>query len=378
MKRFTMTSEAVTPGHPDKLCDQISDAIVDACLSSGRPIGCVAECAIASGVVFLSVRHGGELQFDPASLARRVLEEAGYHGRAPDVPTTIMLDCVEAADLAGATGQATARIGQMATVFGYACDQNGSRMPWPIHLAHAIAARLDAVANGNAASWLARDGQVQTAIDFERRLANAVTGLAVSYFAKDRSLSDEAEAVILRRDVIDHVLAEMPLPAASDVRISIGRMPGPGGPAAHSGQTGRKTANDLYGGIARNGGSALSGKDPSRIERVGAYAARQAAVSVVAAGLAKECEVQLSYLDGETGHESLEIDSYGSGQVPDPDIARTLAEKIDFRRGAIAERLGLWRLPSERAGRFYREIALAGHVGRDDMELPWDAPVPLD
>jgi S-adenosylmethionine synthetase len=368
MRNFVLTSEAVTSGHPDKLCDRISDAMVDACLAADAPVGCVAECALASGIVFLSLRHGGPLDFDPAALARRVLDGDG--GR-----TTVMLDLVETPDLPG-PGEDRPVARQMTTAFGYATDATAARMPLPILLAHRIGAGLEA-ARAGPMPWLSADAQVQVAVRFRNRRAEALDVVAVGFYADGpppgASALDDA-----MRGVIDPAAAELGLAPGGHTRLVLRQMPGPGGPHAHAGLTGRKTAADGYGGFARQGSSALSGKDPSRIERVAACAARQAAVSVVAAGLARECEVQLSYVPGDEGPASLEIDSFETGAMPDEAISARLAAGIDLRIGAIVARLGLWDLPRARGGRFYRDLASGGQMGRPELDLPWDRPLPLE
>lgn len=376
MRNFILTSESVTAGHPDKLCDRISDAMVDACLAGDARQGCVAECAVATGVVFLSLRHGGTLDFDPAALARRVVAEAGYP-EAAGARTTVVLDAVATPELAGPEAAGRALAGQMATVFGYACDHTEERMPWPIWAAHRVARALEAAGRHGGLGWLLPDAGVQVAVRFEDRRPVALGAVAVTLHGGDGAPEGEALAAAVRAEVLGPALAGAGLAFGDDVRVVVRRLPGPGGPATHSGLTGRKAATDGYGGFVRQGSSALSGKDPSRIDRTAAYAARQAAVSAVAAGLARECEVQLSYVAGDAGPVSLETDSFGTGTVPDEEITALLGRAIDFRAGAIAERLGLWELPRAREGRFYRELAAYGQAGRPELDLPWDRPVPL-
>jgi S-adenosylmethionine synthetase len=374
MRDFVLSSESMTAGHPDKLCDQISDAVVDACLAGEPPTGCVCECAIATGVVFLSIRHGRPLGFDPAGLARGVLAEAGYPEAARHPRVTVMLDTVEAPELSGPAGGG-ARATLMTTAFGYACDHTEARMPWPIWAAHALSARLE-VARRHL-TWLSPDGQVQVAVRFEDRRPAAVRGIAIDVHAAGGSPPEAELAEALRTAVIAPALDGAALAPDADTRLVVRCAPGAGGPEAHAGLTGRKTADDSYGGFSRQGGAALSGKDPSRVDRIAAYAARQAAVSVLAAGLARECEVQLSYVAGDAGPASLEVDSFGSGNVPDTEISRAVARALDFRVGAIIEQLELWSLPRVRGGRFFRDLASRGQFGRPELDLPWDRPVPL-
>jgi S-adenosylmethionine synthetase len=377
MRDFVFTSEAVSAAHPDKLCDQISDAMIDACLMASPPIGCIAECAIASGIVFLSVRHGGTLEVDPADLARRVLGEAGYADAPAPTGTTVMLDLVEAAELTGPVAPAAMRTSHMTTGFGYACNHTTTRTPWPIWAAHAISARLEEEVGKPPFEALTRDAEVQVAVHFENRRPVALSAIALNIFAAESFEPDDGLAQLLREHVVRPALAPAIIQPDDATRFVVRRAPGAGGPQAHAGLTGRKVANDTYGGFVRQSSSALSGKDPSRIDRVAAYAARQAAVSVVAAGLADECEVQLSYVAGDRRPISFEVDSFATATMSDSDIAATVARSIDFQIGAIVERLALWRLPRLHDGRFYRDLARSMHFGRPDLALPWDEPIAL-
>ncbi|WP_346898260.1 methionine adenosyltransferase domain-containing protein [uncultured Roseibium sp.] len=378
MRDFVLMSEAVTAAHPDKLSDQISDAIVDACLTSSPAVGCVAECALASGVVFLSVRHGAPLTFDPANVARRVLAEEGYAQPEGEAPTTVILDLVETPELVGPIEAADAVATRMTTAFGFACDQTPERMPLPVICARDICLELERTAKAGFSFWLAPDAQAQVAVRFANRKPMDITGIALGIFTSNEEAAGEGElAAKLRAGLVDPVMAARDLEPAKDMRFSVHQVAGAGGPKAHAGLTGRKTASDFYGGYARQSGSALSGKDPSRIDRIAAYAARQAAVSVVAAGLARECEVQLSYVPGERGPASIEIDCFDTAVKSEPEISALLAEKCDFRVGAIVEQLGLWTLPLSSGDGFYRALSRYGHFGRGDMGLPWDKPVAL-
>jgi len=378
MRNFVLMSEAVTAAHPDKLSDQISDAIVDACLMSDPAVGCIAECALASGVVFLSVRHGGPLTFDPVGVARRVLAEEGYAQPDGEAPTTVILDLVETPELTGPVAPSGAVATRMTTAFGFACDHTPERMPLPIVCARNICLELEKAAKAGLSSWLSADAQAQVAVRFANRRPLNVDGIALGIFAGgDAHPREEELAAMLRNGVVDPVMARMNLDLADDVRFSVLTAPGAGGPKAHAGLTGRKTASDFYGGYARQSGSALSGKDPSRIDRIAAYAARQAAVSVIAAGLARECEVQLSYVPGEPAPASIEVDCFDTALEPEPAISALLADRCDFSVGAIIERMDLWSLPAASEAGFYRPLARYGHFGRTDMDLPWDRAAEL-
>jgi S-adenosylmethionine synthetase len=377
MRNFVLSSQAVTPGHPDKLSDQISDAMVDASLGAETPSACIAECALASGVVFLSLRSGGRPGFDPAALARRVLEREGYGVGTDGSQPTVMLDLVETPDLAGLHGAADVAADHMTTAFGYACDQTPEAMPLPVWQARRLCAELETLVSGEEGLGLAADAQAQVAVRFEDRRPVEITGVALGLFTPE-PLGKKALEEMLRARVIGPAFEGASVAISETTRIVVTAVVSPGGPSVHAGLTGRKNSADFYGGFCRDPNSALSGKHPGRIDRIASYAARQAALSVVRACLAQECEVQLSYVPGDRTPASLEVDCFGSADRPEAEISAALARSLDFSPAGIAGRLGLWRLPSENGGRFYAETARKGHFGRPDMELPWERPVELD
>lgn len=372
MRDFVMTSDSVTVGHPDKLCDQISDAVIDAYLAAGSRRGVVAECALASGIVFLSVRAADEPPCDLASLARRVIAEAGFDDpslRGNGGPTVIL-------DLASGQTERDGRglflpAAQMTTAFGYACDQTADAMPLPIWLAHRLTQGMDAARRDGRLPLVSPDAQAQVAVTFRDRRPVAISALAFAFGTQGHA-DPAAFEHILRSEVITPAFTGAPLAPDAATRLVCMALPGIAGPVAHSGLTGRKTADDGYGGFARQSGAAFSGKDPSRIDRIAQYAARQMARAVVTAGLATECEVQLSYVMGDIAPASLEVDCFGTGTTPDQRISGKLQEVFDLRVGAIAERMGLWDLPTAHAGRFYRDLATYGHMARHDLHAPWE------
>lgn len=370
MRNFMMTSEAVTEGHPDKLCDQISDAVIDACLATGIRTGIITECAISSGVTFLSVRTNEELPVDLAALARRVMSEAGYEQKKYARLPTVMLELSHDPGLsAEALGAGRAR--HMVTAFGYACSDNDRAMPLPILTAHDFVRALDAARRDKRLSWLSPDAQAQVAVRYEDRRPIGLSAIALNvgtHEAPDRETMREA----LLSEVVAPVLTGLGLYMEPETRFVVSPPHGEAGPDAHSGLTGRKSADDFYGSFIRRSGSALSGKDPSRIDRIASYAARHAARAVVTAGLARECELQLSYIVGDEAPASVEIDTFQSGRLDDAAISGRVRELFDFRVGAIAERMGLWDLPALRDGRFYRDLARYGHMGHDVLSPPWE------
>lgn len=372
MRNFVLTSESVTAGHPDKLCDRIADALVDACLAGDPAGGIVAECALASGVAFVSVRHRRPLAFDPAALARRLVAEAGYGGEAGAERTAVMLDSVLDPALPGPGAEAGAPARQMTTVFGHACGQTAEAIPLPLAAAHRLTRRIDALRGAGDLPWLLPDAQAQVAVRFAGREPAGIAGLALTLTLGEGAPAEAALRPLLDARLVAPAFDGLPFAPGPGTRLALTLLPGPGGPRAHAGLTGRKTADDTYGLFVRHGSSALSGKDPGRIDRIGAYAAREAARAVLAAGLARECEVQLAYVPGEAAPVAVEVDSFGTGALEDGALAARLAARIDFRPGAIAERLGLWRLPAARGGSFYRHLAAYGHFGRADLSPPWE------
>ncbi|MAU51745.1 MAG: methionine adenosyltransferase [Roseovarius sp.] len=365
MKNFILTSESVTAGHPDKLCDQISDAVIDACLMRNPQEAVVAECAISSGVVFLSLRGTAEPPCDLAELARDVIEAAGYPHAAATGPT-VMLDIDP-----GRSSDASRPRAQMTTAFGYACDHTPEAMPLSIWAAHRLTRALNAARSEGRLPWLSPDAQAQVAVRHEARRPVAIPAIAMSFGAHP-AIASETAAEALRHEVITPAFEGAPLVPADATRFVCLPIAGRTGPEAHSGLTGRKMADDTYGGHCRQSAAALSGKGPDRIDRVAQYAARQAARSVLAAGMAQECEVQLCYLLGDSAPASVEVDTFGSGVMDDDLLARRIAEVFDFRAGAIAERLSLAGLPAQWGGRFYRDLAVGGQMGRSDLSPPWE------
>lgn len=367
MRNFVMTSGASGIGHPDKLCDQISDAMVDACLAADPRARMVAECALASDVLFLSLRTDREPAFDPAALARRVFDAAGYGGPARRAPT-VMLDLV----IAGAAEAGDRpRAQNMVTAIGHACTHTPQALAYPVWAAHRLTRSLDGLRQTGVAPWLGPDLQAQVAVEFHDRRPVRVSAIAVTAGLADPVTAGDVTA-FLRRDVVEPALSGGAAAIDAATRIVFLRAPDGGGPAAHTGLTGRKSAEDGYGGFARQSSAALSGKDPSRIDRTAAYAARQIARCVVAAGLAAECEVQMSYLLGDEGPASVEIDSFGSGRLPDPVLGDRVRALFDLGVAGIARRMALGGLPAARGGRFFRDLATYGHMGRDDLSPPWE------
>ncbi|PJK30197.1 methionine adenosyltransferase [Minwuia thermotolerans] len=370
MRNFVLTSTSVTDGHPDKLCDRISDAVVDRALTRAPDARIMSECAIANGLVFISTYGDRALGIDLPELVREVVGSVGY-----DDPTfnPANLSVITSTNRLPAS-VAERRSDVNATVFGFACRQTPEFLPLPIALAHRLARRLSDARREGALPFLYPDGQVQVAIRYRERRAERVDGVALAtaltWQAPERlEVERLLEATVLRPE-----LEADGLPEAVGATISI-NPPGAflvGGPTRHAGLTGRKADIDTYGGYVRQSGAALSGKDPGRVDRSGAYMARHVAKTVVAAGIAEECEVQLSYRIGLDWPVSLAVDTFGTGRSGDDALADRLLEMFDFTPRGIDAAFGLSALPRQRGGRFFSDLTAFGHMGRLDLDLPWE------
>ncbi|WP_292531117.1 methionine adenosyltransferase [Methylocystis sp.] len=377
------TSESVTRGHPDKLCDQISDAAIDALLREDERARATVECALATGVVFLAARYAADALVDLPALARTVMQDAGYAAGSFDARNcSILTSFVELpldarepplSDLADdeAIGRRVAH--EQANVFGYGCRDTPEFMPAPISLAHRIARALDAARRDGFAS-LSPDAKTQVSVEFCGGRPTRIHGVSLTV-AFDGAALDDDKFERLRAIALDALsVGEMRPDPQTSVHVNAGEPFDIGGPARHAGLTGRKNGIDTYGEIARQSGSALSGKDPSRIERAGAYAARHAAKNIIAAGLAERCEVHLAYAAGQAEPLSLSVETFGSGRLADDKLARRLAALLDFRPAAIVRRFGLRTAPQTAGAKgFYLPLATYGHFGRTDLDLPWEA-----
>ena len=381
---FVFISESVTEGHPDKLCDQISDAVLDQFLREDPRARAIVECAVSTGVVFVAARYQARTLVDIPHIARQVIREVGYDDKDFNARTSSILTSlielppeVPAVDESALSDAQVEAVGarHSATLFGYACTHTPAFLPLPIWLAHKLARRLSAVRLTRQLPYLRPDAKAQVAVVFQNRRPvriHSVT-LLVSHTASGVPPAAQL-AQALRAQVIEPVFRDEAVRPDADTRVYV-NPEGPfeiGGPAVHAGLTGRKNAIDTYGEYARHSGAALSGKDPSRIDRTGAYAARHAAKNVAAAGLADECEVLLSYAIGQARPVSVQVETFGTGRVSDTEIGARLEAQFDFRPAAIVRAFNLRQLPALTKGGFYRRLAAYGHVGRMDIGLPWE------
>lgn len=376
------TSESVTPGHPDKLCDQISDAAIDAFLRQDAAARAVVECAVATGILFLAARFVADAVVDLPALARQVIGDVGYldarfNARSCSILTSVAelpAEMREPLLAAPDDAEIDRRVAhEQCNVFGYACCETPELMPMPISLAHRLARAIDE-ARVKGMHWLSPDAKTQVTVEYRQGRPVRIHGISLTA-AVDPDLAGVDLKDRLQHLAFDTLGGGVLAPdAQTDVHVTAGEHYEIGGPARHAGLTGRKNGIDTYGEIARQSGAALSGKDPSRIDRTGAYAARHAAKNVVAAGLADRCEVHLAYAIGQARPLSISVETFGTGRRPDDVIAKRLAAVLDFRPLAISHRFGLRTRPAAAGKRgFYRPLAAYGHFGRTDLDLPWEA-----
>ncbi len=380
-----LISESVTPGHPDKLCDRISDAAIDAFLRQDARARAIVECAVATGIVFIAARFAAEAVVDLPGLARRVIAEAGYVGEGFDARTCSILTSVSELPPADRAPHPAAfndedeiaawAATEQANVFGYATDETPALMPSPIVLAHALARALNAARAD--LPWLGPDGKTQAGVVYRGGLPAELATVSLTVATLEGTPPQRAMERALREAVIEPALAgvDPPLGARTEIHVNAGGPFAIGGPSRHAGLTGRKNGIDTYGEAARQSGAALSGKDPSRIDRVAAYAARHAAKCVVAAGLARRCEVHLGYVIGHARPLSIGVECFGTARIDEEEIVRRLQACFDFRPAAIERRFGLRErahAADEERG-FFRPLAVYGQMGRVDLDVPWES-----
>ena len=376
--RRLFTSESVTEGHPDKLCDQVSDAVLDAILEQDPAARVACETFASTGMITVMGEITTESYVDINAIVRKTVMDIGYdapeksfNGRTCAVMTAIhdqspdiAMGVDDALETRGGKDEADIGAGDQGMMFGYACNETPEKMPLPIALSHRLALRLTKVRKDGTLPYLYPDGKTQVTVAYEDDKPVAVDTVVIS----SQHAADVDQAT-LREGIIEQViLPVIPHELITDTtRIFVnptGRFV-LGGPAGDTGLTGRKIIVDTYGGYAPHGGGCFSGKDPTKVDRSAAYAARHAAKNVVAAGLADRCQIQLAYAIGVAEPVSILVDTFGTGVLPDDKLAEIVEKVFDFRPSQIIKRLDL-RRP------IYRQTAAYGHFGRTDIDLPWE------
>ena len=396
MGRYVFTSESVTEGHPDKICDQVSDAVLDALLAQDPASRVACETVVNTGLCLITGEVTTSARVDFNTLVRGVIEEIGYNGAraggfdAHSCAVLVALD-QQSPDIAQGVNEADDHdgdpldkvgAGDQGIMFGYACDETPELMPLPISLAHRLARRLAAVRHDGSLEYLLPDGKTQVSVVYENDQPVAIDTILIStqHIAEIDGISDDKGlrdriSTDLWTHVVEPATADLPLkPSKANTRFLVnptGKFV-VGGPQGDAGLTGRKIIVDTYGGYARHGGGAFSGKDPTKVDRSAAYAARYVAKALVAAGLAKKVEVQLSYAIGVAKPVSILVESFGSSKLSNDALTELVQANFDLRPGAIIEIFNLRGLPQERGGRFYQDVAAYGHFGRSDLNLPWE------
>ncbi|WP_373127916.1 methionine adenosyltransferase [Dielma fastidiosa] len=378
MSKMLFTSESVTEGHPDKICDQISDAVLDAIVAQDPNARVACETCCTTGMVMVMGEISTKCYVDIPKIAREVILDIGYD-RAKygfDGTTCSVLTAIDeqSGDIAmGVDNALESREGSEAAetgagdqgmMFGYACDETEELMPMPISLAHKLAKQLTKVRKDGTLSYLRPDGKTQVTVEYEDDQVVRVDTIVIS-----TQHADDVTLDTIRKDLIEHVIKEIIPSALMDENTKIFVNPTGrfviGGPQGDSGLTGRKIIVDTYGGMARHGGGAFSGKDATKVDRSAAYAARYVAKNIVAAKLAKKCEIELAYAIGIAHPVSIMVDTFGTGKVSDERLAEIVDQVFDLRPSAIIETLDL-RKP------IYRQLAAYGHMGRIDLNVKWE------
>ncbi len=401
-KKYLFTSESVTEGHPDKVCDQISDAILDEFLTKDSKSRVAAETSVTTGMVLVSGEITSSCYVDIPHVVRSTIENIGYTGKSSggfDSKTCAVITSIDeqSTDIAGGVNKALETrennaavsdnetkdigAGDQGIMFGFACNETPELMPLPISLAHKLSYRLAQVRKQGIIDYLRPDGKSQVTVEYENDKPVRIDTIVISTQHDDviNGISDNTKIQeIIKQDVIKHVINYVfdkeQLKPDNSTKYLInpsGRFV-IGGPQGDAGLTGRKIIVDTYGGYSRHGGGAFSGKDPTKVDRSAAYAARYVAKNIVAAGLADKCEIELGYAIGVAQPVSIYVETFGTGKISDDCIMNLVEKNFDLRPIAIINQFDLRNLPAKNGGKFYQRLAAYGHLGRTDFDVPWE------
>ncbi len=397
-RRYLFTSESVTEGHPDKICDQISDTILDALLTQDPTSRVAAEVVVNTGLVLITGEITTQANVNYVNLARQKIAEIGYtnadNGFSANSTSVLVALDEQSPDIAQGVNTAhetreqdseelfdTIGAGDQGIMFGFASNETPELVPLPICLAHRIARRLAAVRKTGDLAYLRPDGKTQVTVIYEDGRPVGIDTILISTqhtATIGEIIDEEAVQAKIKQDlwtaVVEPVFGDIEIKPDEQTRFLVnptGKFV-IGGPQGDSGLTGRKIIVDTYGGYSRHGGGAFSGKDPTKVDRSAAYAARYVAKNIVAAELAEKCEVQLSYAIGVARPVSIFLDTFGTGKVDDSILLELVKKHFELRPAGIIHAFNLRNLPNERGGRFYQDVAAYGHFGRNDLDLPWE------
>lgn len=397
-RNYLFTSESVTEGHPDKICDQISDTILDALLTEDSSSRVAAEVVVNTGLVLITGEISSKAHVNYIDLTRKKIADIGYtdasNGFSADSCSVLIALDEQSPDIAQGVDKAQEQrenlsedeldrigAGDQGIMFGYACNETPELMPLPISLAHRMARRLAVVRKSGELPYLGPDGKTQVTIAYEDGIPVGIDTILIStqHTATIGNITDNNAIQATLREAIQEVVVnpvfhDLQLKPTDKTRFLLnptGKFV-IGGPQGDSGLTGRKIIIDTYGGYSRHGGGAFSGKDPTKVDRSASYACRYVAKNIVAAGLATKCEVQVSYAIGVAQPVSIFIETFGTATVPEEKLLPLVKANFDLRPAGIIQMFNLRSLPAQRNGRFYQDVAAYGHFGRTDLDLPWE------
>ena len=401
-KKYLFTSESVTEGHPDKVCDQISDAILDEFLTKDSKSRVAAETTVTTGMAFVCGEITSDCYVDIPQIIRNTIKNIGYIGREGggfDYKTCAVITSIDeqSTDIAGGVNKAlesrdnnantskdeTENIGagDQGIMFGFACNETPELMPLPISLAHRLALKLSQVRKNGTLSYLRPDGKSQVSIEYVDGKPSRIDTVLISTQHDPEIEGNSDNKYIqerIKEDIIKYVIEPVFENDAIKPDLNTKYLINPsgrfviGGPQGDAGLTGRKIIVDTYGGYSRHGGGAFSGKDPTKVDRSAAYATRYVAKNIVAAGLAEKCEIEVAYAIGVAEPVSVMVDTFGTGKISDDEIEKLIIKNFDLRPASIIKLFDLRNLPAKNGGKFYQKLAAYGHMGRLDIDVPWE------